>query len=162
MSKEAPRPHDQGFTFTEREQLYYRISHERFRTMFDDKTTTIHRIEVSYNSYGEFLFVTASQETEHGRQPITFYGLGFHDYRGRWISKEWFWYKANAHPATTTRIVPKAEAQEALNQRLEEITPYVTEDQQTRRDQLFELLADLTDDDGALAEMDDLGIDDLE
>ena len=69
------------------------------------------------------------------------------------------------HPATTTRIVPKDEAREALNQRLEEIALYLTQEQQTRRDQLFELLADLTDDDAASTEMDDLsdlGFDDLE
>ena len=100
MKQEAPRPTDYSFSFSEREQLYYRISHERFLALFADEKTTIHRIEVSYNNYGEFLFVTTSREAEHGRQPITFYGLGFHDHRGRWISKEWFWYKANAHPVT--------------------------------------------------------------
>jgi hypothetical protein len=162
MSIEAPRPTGYGFDFTEREQLYYRISNKRFEAFFTDVATTIHRIEVSYNNYGEFLFVTASRETGQGRQPVTFYGAGFHEMRERWISQEWFWYKGNTYSAATKLIVPKEEAKEILERRWAEIAPYVTAVEQTRRGQLFEMLADLTDEDGAVSEMEEWGMDDFE
>ena len=43
-----------------------------------------------------------------------------------------------------------------VQRRRENITPGVREDTQTERGILFELLADLTDEDGALAELEDL------
>lgn len=165
MSKEAPQRPDLGFGFTEQEELFYRVSHERFQAIFGDEKTAIHRIEVSYNNYGEFLFVTASRETQQGRQSVTFYGQGYHDQRERWISKEWFWYRANAFPSTTMQIVEKEEAEEILTQRVEEIAPYIEAEQQTMRGRLFEMMADLTDEDGASVEMEDLAdwlLDDLD
>jgi hypothetical protein len=40
---------------------------------------------------------------------------------------------------------------------MEEISPHISDKTQTNRGQLFEMLADLTDEDGALAEIQDLG-----
>jgi len=53
--------------------------------------------------------------------------------------------------------IDKEEAKEMIQKRLESILPYYQEDTQTVYGQLFETLADLTDDDGALAELQDLG-----
>ena len=50
----------------------------------------------------------------------------------------------------------KEEAQELIQQRLEDIRPEITEINQSERGRLFEMLADLTDEDGALAEMQDM------
>jgi hypothetical protein len=156
MSKEAPRRLDEGFGFTESEALFYRISHERFQELFADEQTAIHKIEVSYNNYGEFLFVTASRDTPQGRQPVTFYGQGYHEHRERWITQEWYWYRANAHPSGMKQVLEKEDAQERLQQRLEDIAPYIQDVQQSQRARLYEMLADLTDEDGAIAEMEDL------
>ena len=46
-----------------------------------------------------------------------------------------------------------------LKARLESIEPYLDASIQSDRGRLFELLADLTDEDGALAELQDLGDD---
>jgi hypothetical protein len=43
-----------------------------------------------------------------------------------------------------------------VRQRLESISPYASQHNQSRRGKVFDMLADLTDDDGALAEMEDL------
>jgi hypothetical protein len=80
------------------------VSDERFRTLLDDERTTIHQIDLSANNYGEFLFVTlslpeqASQPVGQRASVVTFFGLGFHDYRERWIIAEWFWYEAFSRP----------------------------------------------------------------
>ncbi len=52
--------------------------------------------------------------------------------------------------------IDKEEAKEMIQQRLESILPYSQEDTQSECCKLFEKLADLTDDYGPLAEMEDL------
>lgn len=51
----------------------------------------------------------------------------------------------------------REEAQELISRRREEIAPYVNQQPQSGRGKLFEMIADLTDDDAALTEIDDLG-----
>lgn len=48
------------------------------------------------------------------------------------------------------------EAQELLEQRRQEIAPYLSQETQIPRARLYELLADLTDEDGAYSELEDL------
>ena len=50
------------------------------------------------------------------------------------------------------------EVTEKLEQRLTDISPHLGQDTQTEIGWMFEQLADLTDEDGALAEMQDLGL----
>ena len=86
---------------------------------------------------------------------MTFYGFGYHEHREQWITNEWFWYQDNPFPDMLAHRIAKEEADELLQQRLESIQPYVLPDTQTGRGRLFEILADLTDEDGALAELED-------
>jgi hypothetical protein len=155
-SKERPQPLD-PFGFTEREQLWDRISDERFRALIADEATTIHRIDVDANSYGEFAFVTLSREAQGQREIVRFWGLGYHEHRERWITTHWNWYRGNQYPAALQQTMTVEGALELLEQRRAEIAPYVTEEAQSARARLYEMLADLTDEDGALAELDDLG-----
>jgi len=103
------------------------------------------------------MFITTSRPGEKGRIYMTFYGLGYHEHRERWITEEWYWYQANPHPKLIRNKLEKEAAQELLEQRMEEISPHISDKTQTNRGQLFEMLADLTDEDGALAEIQDLG-----
>ena len=89
---------------------------------------------------------------------MTFYGLGFHEYRERWISEEWFWYQAQENLVDIQSKMTIEEVAEQLKQRLADISPYLGQDTQTEIGWMFEQLADLTDEDGALAEMQDLGL----
>jgi hypothetical protein len=98
VSQEVPPPAD-PFEFTLEEQRYYRVSVERFLELVRDEQTSIHTIELAANDCGEFLFVTVSLPGEADkplgeRSSIAiFYGLGFHEFRERWITQEWFWYE---------------------------------------------------------------------
>ena len=87
---------------------------------------------------------------------MTFFGLGYHEQRERWITDEWYYYQTTIHPHMVRQRVTQEEAEEVLKQRLESISPYLHEDTQTQRGQAFEILADLTDEDSALADMEDL------
>ncbi len=155
MSKEQPQP-TEPFSFTEEEKLWDRVSDQRFRQLLDNDQTTVHRAELSTNSYGEFLFVTVIRSNQEKPEVLTFYGMGYHEYRECWITNSWFWYQTNPFPAQMDHPMNRDEVQEMCQARQEEIAPYATEDTQTKRGRLFEMLADLTDDDGAIAEMEDL------
>lgn len=155
MSKEQQLPAADGFSFTEHEELFDRISHERFLSILSEKRTAIHELDLSTNSYGEFLFVVASRPNATNRELITFWGLGYHERRERYLLGEWFWYKA--HP-TEERLKVQLEKDEVLAQiqhRRQDIEPDVQRTTQSKQGELFEILADLTGDDGALVDMDD-------
>lgn len=145
------------FGFTDREQLFDRITDGRFRAIIGDEQTAIHEVKLSTNSYGEFLFVTASRPSSQERALVTFWGLGQHEYRERWLTKEWFWHRSNPFRETFSQSVSKQEAEEIIQARREEIAPYVSQNVQSGRGRLFEMLADLTDEDGALTEIEDMG-----
>ena len=83
--------------------------------------------------------------------------LPYHDYRERWLTDEWFWHRAHPFPSVIERTIPGEETLEIIQQRLESISSYAGQDDQTGRGRLFEMLADLTDEDGAWAELQDLG-----
>ena len=126
-SREQPQPPTDPFGFTEHEKLWDRISDTRFRALIADEATTIHKIEIDANNYGEFAFVTLSREAEGKRHLMTFWGYGFHESRERWLVDQWAWYKANSFPATLKQRLSREEAEELLEQRREEIAPYLGE-----------------------------------
>jgi hypothetical protein len=153
---------DTAFGFTGRERLTWRVSEERFRALLEDEHTVIHSVELSANNYGEFLFLTvslpeqASQSIGERTSVVTMWGLGYHEYRERWIHQEWFWYRAFSRPELLEQTVDKATARRLLEERRESIRPHVGKPRQSDRGKLFEMLADLTDDDAAYTEMQDL------
>lgn len=144
------------YGLTENEQLFDRVSHERFQKIASDLETRIHQIQVSTNNYGEFLFVTTSRTVNNSRAHLTFWGLGYHEYRERWISEEWFWYQGFPSPDLDKMTLIKGEVTELINQHEQEIASLQGSTVQTEHGKLFDMLADLTDDDGALSELEDL------
>jgi hypothetical protein len=158
MGIERPQPSG-SFEFTDHERLYDRIGHERFMAILSAEQTAVHFVEASSNNYGEFLFVTMSQPRGDNRTYLTFWSLGFHEQRERWITHEWQWYDFHPGRHTIPPTIPKADAQTTIQARIDEIAPnIVNPPHQSRRAQLFEMLADLTDEDGATTELEDLGI----
>ncbi len=144
------------FGLTEKEQLFWRVNQERFGEILKDNQTIIHEIKESSNEFGDFLFVTTSRPGKQERICMTFYGLGYHDYRERWISKEWFWYQANPNTELVNKQLDKEEVEEIIKQRQMVIGQESRGNIQSARGEIFEILADLTDEDGAMAEMEDL------
>ena len=93
----SPQPYRRrsAFGFTEREQLFDLVGTARLKTLLEADETTIHQAEISSNLYGEFLFVTASRPTGETREVVTFWGLGFHERRDRYLLDEWQWYESS-------------------------------------------------------------------
>ena len=123
--------------------------------MLQDPQTQIHAVRESGNAYGEFLFVTVSRENNGQKLIMTFYGLGFHEYRDRWFMNEWHWYQTYANSESCKGNISKDDAVKQVEARKDEILPYAEKATQSEAGYLFEMIADLTDDDGAIAEFDD-------
>ena len=160
MTPERPlwqKPYE-VFDISETEVARWRVTDEKLREILANPNTTTHTIKISTNTFGEFMFITASRGKGQQRICMTFYGLGFHEYRERWIDKEWFWYQSQESTVEIQNKIPREEISKMLEQRLDDISPHLEEDTQTELGQMFEHFADLTDDDAALAEMQDLGL----
>ena len=160
MSQERPTLSDQprlpnGFALTETEQLYDRVGYQRLLGWLEDEHTTIHRVGIDSNSYGEFLFVTLSRATASHQETLTFYGLGYHAYRDRWFTDEWAYYRSQ-RPGDDEPSLDREETLQQLSERAEQVAGYSARTAQSMRGALFEFIADLTDDDGAMGELDDL------
>lgn len=160
MTPERPsyqKPYE-VFEILESEVARLRVSDEKLKEILAKPSTITHTIKMSTNTFGEFLFLTASRGSGQQKTFMTFYGLGFHKFRERWISEEWFWYQTQESMVDVDERLSGEEITEKLDQRRADISSYLDEDTQTELGRMFEEFADLTDDDAALAEMQDLGL----
>lgn len=160
MSHEKPSPYHKPtevFGLTDHEKLWDRLSDQRFQVLLNDPQTDVREVRVDTNSYGEFLFVQMSRIVDGQRYGLTCFSLGFHEYREQWITQHWHWYESHPTLVTKKPILPKTEALQLIQNRRDEIAPHVTNTQPSKAALLFGLLADLTDEDAALTELDDLG-----
>jgi hypothetical protein len=149
-------PDQEPYGFTENERLFDRVTNNRFLAILNDPSTHILKADVSSNSFGEFLFVATKREVGEHVAHITFYGLGYHEYRERWIDKDWSWYESTPSNETDQAELTKEEAIAIITERQAEIATETGQQVQSTRAQLYEMLADLTDEDGALTELEDL------
>ena len=132
------------------------LSHERLLAFLEDEATVVHRVEENSNTYGEFMFVKLSRPGQERRIWMSFWGLGHHEQRERWLVDEWFIYRPNVFPGDEERMVDTEEVKTLLQKRREMVQTYARQSTQSERGKLFEMLADLGDDDSAYAEMQDL------
>jgi hypothetical protein len=87
---------------------------------------------------------------------MTFWGLGPHEQRERWLVDEWFFHRPNVFPGDEAQILDTAEVKQLIHDRREKAQAAARQTTQSERGKLFEMLADLVDEDGAYAEMQDL------
>ncbi len=160
MSHEKPTPYRRPaevFGLTDHEKLWDRLSDQRFQALLNDSQTEVHEVTIDTNSYGEFLFVQMSRVVDGQRYSLTMFGLGYHEYREQWMTRHWHWYESHPTLVAKKPTLPKVEALQRIQKRRDEIAPHVTNTQPSKTALLFGLLADLTDEDGTMAELDDLG-----
>jgi len=73
-----------------------------------------------------------------------------------WFMDEWHWYQTYANSESCKGEISKDDAAKQIEARKNEILSYAEKATQSEAGHLFEMVADLTDDDGAIAEFDDL------
>lgn len=143
------------FGLTETEQRYYQISHARLLALLHDPQTTVHRVTLDHNNYGDYLFITLSRTEKDIRRAITFYGLGYHRYREAWVKDTWHWYEHHPIDRLYQEAVSKDEALVQIEARHAEIAQEPVSQDPSDRAVLFALLGDLADDDFAQSELED-------
>jgi hypothetical protein len=151
MPERQPLP---CIALTEREQLYDQVSHTRFIALLLQPDIDIHEIKEDTNSFGSFVFVTLSCRDEP-QKLLTMWGCGYHEHRERWITDSWQWYESY-RKAENLPVIPKEEALAHVKDREAYVRANASPSQPSRRAQLYELLADVVDEDGALSELEDL------
>jgi len=123
--------------------------------VLDRPDVVIHLVQVNYNAYGEYLFVTVSAQMGEDYQVLTFFGLGYHEHRERWVTQCWDFYTSILKPQKLS-VMQHSEAMELIKDR-DRYVHAQNIPMQSKNAQLYDVLADLADDDAALAELDDLG-----
>lgn len=156
MSNPERRERSDPYDFSEYERSFDRIATERLLNIIKQPDTQIHSLELATNNYGEFLFISTSRPSNEGRTGVTFWGAGYHEYRERWLTREWFWYRNNPRPGELIDQIDREAARESILARLADISVYGDADRQSSRGKMFELIADLTDDDGAIVDIEDM------
>ncbi|NJM40669.1 MAG: hypothetical protein HC853_07820 [Anaerolineae bacterium] len=161
------------FSFTESELLAKQITHARFLELLNHSGPAIHTVRVTTNLYGEFQFVTISAQIpklnswetpSSDRRSITFWGLGYHDSRERWLCDEWRWHPSQqpSDPAHALRLSKPHVLNELAERHAFCRTEAQAAEPASARAQLFALFADLGDEDGAttmLEDMEMMGVD---
>ena len=132
---------------TEDEELWERVTTERLIEIVQNADDQ--RCEVSSNSYGEFLFV----DVLYGSDAYTFYGAGYHEYRGRYYVNEWRVYTSSISEGFT---MSKEEVINEILRKEDEIRNMPTQ-RRTENQALFDVLADVADDDFVIELMQDFG-----
>lgn len=159
LEERAPK---RGFNFTDKEQLFNRVSHQRFMELIKDRHTLLYAANVSQNAYGEFLYVTAARPTEHQPQWVTFFGLGLHEYRDRYLVDEWWWYGGPVYPKTEDmQPLVKSQAINVIDERRDYIRQLSVEHEQSKFGATFEMLAESSDDDSVIADYQEGLLDEL-
>lgn len=158
-----PRPdRARGFDFSDHERLFTRVTHQRVIGFLQERNTSLYSAHVSQNDYGEFLFVTAQRPTENEPQVVTFFGLGLHEYRDRYLVDEWWWYESRPDPRRGEQErASRKHILQMMDARYKEIEALAQAHQQSRAGEVFDLIADESDDDSVLADYRDGLLDDL-
>jgi hypothetical protein len=156
MPKEVPHHHN-IFDFTDNEKLFERVRHERLLALLEQADTHIHEVTLSTNTYGEFMFVSLTKQGDPFPGYVSFWGLGLHEQRERWLTEEWCYFRSAARTSLKEKTVPREEAQQTIEQRRLNVLHWAAQEKpQSKRGRLFEMIADLTDEDGAYSELQDL------
>ena len=127
-----------------------------------DKAVFCYNYNISYNSYGEFLFISLAVLNENRElEGYTFYGLGYHEYRRRYITETWeyykdqFFHKYKRQYAKNT--IPISDIKQVIIERQHEIEE-MKKKYPEKPNQLYEFVADLTDEDAAITLMEEFGL----
>ena len=87
--------HAEAFGLTENEDLFEQVGEAHFQRLLNDPSTEVTAVSVDTNSFGEYLFLTLRKQVQGKPVTITFYSLGYHEYREVWQTTSWKWYPSD-------------------------------------------------------------------
>jgi hypothetical protein len=147
--------------------IYGKVSFDDFIKMLKKKNVRVHRprygeyhpteqpCHVSSNSYGEFCFLDIS--TTKGLV-VSVWGLGYHEMREQYVTSFEINYADFKEEILAQPTINKANLIRFLEKRKADDEVYYGKPAKSNEAKLFSLLADYTDDDAALTEMEDMDL----
>jgi hypothetical protein len=136
------------------------VSTDKLLQMIADDRITVARFEFSSNSHGEFWFIDLIHETyftygtDAGPVHMQWYGMGENWNSGRYISN---WQDISWNQWLYGKVIPEDKSKVfAKIKSLAENIPQ--EKPQTNRQTLYEMIAEMTDEDGAITFMEDYNL----
>jgi hypothetical protein len=141
------------FGITESENLWDKIRGFERLMQLVNKADRISQCMRSTNSYGEWRFITLWIDKEQ----LTLYGHGEHDYRAMIYGDTWFIcnhndYEQDYHSGANLNIYQVTE--ELMREHKHDYPKDLKSEFASDESDLFNEIADLTDDDGAISELD--------
>jgi len=128
--------------FTDDENLFDKITFKRAKEIIQREDVLVYSSEISHNTYGEFLFITFIYKNSI----FVIHGLGEHSERERWIDN----FNINTgqeYNIRNTIPIDKGGVLKQINERAKLKKHYTYE--QSYRGELYDILADIGDEDGA-------------
>ena len=153
------------FKLTQEELMSDRLSHARLLALLNVKATNVHEVKVSTNNYGEWLFVTVSAKIPQTffNEPattktrmVTFWGMGFHEDREAWLCESWSWFAGTVSVSARQTVGKDRAFAQIEARRTECLAATPANESVSARGQAFALFADLGDEDGAAAMLEDM------
>jgi hypothetical protein len=135
-----------------------KASTETILSLLNRDDVTIYESHESENDYGEFLFITYKL----GDAWWTSFGLGYNWNRERTVLG-WESYTTSNWRKITKPLNKETVIAQIVTRHEEKQADFMAEQSkpQSRHGILYSMLADLTDEDGAMAEMQDLNVDEF-
>ena len=134
--------------FTGDEQLFEKVTFDRALEIINNEEVSVLECNTSHNNYGEFLFIYIKyQDTV-----ICMYGLGEHIYRERWVDN--FSLYGSDLRYFDKQLLNKEEVIKQIHERTKLKERY-KDIKQTESGRLYDILADIGDEDGATVIMED-------
>jgi hypothetical protein len=145
---------------TEDEKLFYKVKFNKLLQIIDEPDVLVLEYSRSTNSYGNFLFIKLYDKKEN--EIITYYGLGIHEFRNRYIVDDFTYY-------STSNVIRSDEKEQIVHPKDKEALKKLLVSEHERYSKLskahklvpdkeFEALADVSDDDAAISIRDDMGV----
>jgi hypothetical protein len=149
---------------TEHELLFFEVTHKRLLELIDDPEVTVTDCEVSFNDYGDWLFIVLiwnEPDLPYNKdQAYTFFGLGEHYNTGRRHLPEthgWQFYDAHFGGNEKNPALDKVGIFQTIVNRVQEVRSWGPPRPRTAREKTYEFLLDnLGDEDGIISEMEDM------
>ena len=139
--------------FTDDEDLFDKITLKRAKEIIQKDDVLVYSSEISFNTYGEFLFITFTFADLCNEERIfVIHGLGEHCERERWVG-DFNINTGQEYNIRDTVPIDKGEVLKQINERAKLKKHYTYE--QSYRGELYDILADIGDEDGAASILED-------
>lgn len=144
---------------TDRELLFDKISHKRMIQIINKPSVRVVSLKRDSNYHGEFLWISLV----HNNYYFTAYSMGFHEGKDRYITDEWslvYFEKYSQDIREKRNHVFRMDRQlvlDTIQKEQDECIRYQEKHTTSEEGKLYELIAELSDEDGAYSMLEDFG-----